>query len=176
MQQKGCHTIQAEGDADLDIVKATVTMSYFKSTTLIGEDTDLLVLLLYYASQESKDLYFRSDKDKETSYVYDIKALKQLLGDEICSDLLFAHAFSGSDTTSRVFGVGKKTVFINLSNVILCYELVPRYFVLQAWIQYVSKPTDAKQWCLCLMATSQSHWNHYATVFYPKRWPLQKAL
>jgi len=40
-----------------------------------------------------------------------MKVLKQLLGDEVCSDLLFVHAFSGCDTTSRIFGVGKKCLF-----------------------------------------------------------------
>ena len=52
------------GDADVDIVKAAVTMAYDKSTTLIGEDTDLLCLLLFHSSNGCMDLYFRSDKDK----------------------------------------------------------------------------------------------------------------
>ena len=111
LQQKGCHVIHAEGDADVDIVTAAISMSSFKSTTLIGEDTDLLVLLLYHAGKEHKDLYFRSDKGQEKPNVYNIRVLKQLLGDDVCSDLLFAHAFSGCDTTSRIFGVGKKSVF-----------------------------------------------------------------
>ena len=52
-------SIQAEGEADLGIVKAAVAMSAYKSTTLIGEDTDLLVLLLYHAAaNDCKDLYF----------------------------------------------------------------------------------------------------------------------
>jgi len=106
LKQKGCHVVQAEGDADVDIVKAAVTMSTFKSTTLIGEDTDLLILLLYHGKMDSKELYFRSDKGKPN--VYNIKVLKQLLGDDVCTDLLFAHAFTGCDTTSRIFGVGKK--------------------------------------------------------------------
>jgi len=38
--------IQAEGDADVEIVKAAVTKSAFKSTTNVGEYTDLLPLLL----------------------------------------------------------------------------------------------------------------------------------
>ena len=109
LREKGWHTIQAEGDADLDVVKAAVAMSAYKSTTLIGEDTDLLVLLLYHAAaNDCKDLYFRSDKGKPN--VYNIKVLKRLLGDDVCSDLLFIHAFSGCDTTSRIFGVGKKSV------------------------------------------------------------------
>ena len=50
-----------------------------------------------------------------------IRVLKQLLGDGVCSDMLFAHAFSGCDTTSRIFGVGKKTIFQKLDgNSVLC--------------------------------------------------------
>ena len=112
MQQKGCHVIHAEGDADLDITKAAVTSSSYSSTTLIGEDTDLLVLLLYYhEEQDSSDLYFRSDKDKITPYVYDIRILKQLLGGEFSCNLVFGHAFSGSDTTSRIFWGGQEDYF-----------------------------------------------------------------
>ena len=73
MREKGCHTIQAEGYADVDVVKAAVAMSAYKSTTLIGEDTDMLVLLLYQAAaNDCKDLYFRSDKGKPN--VYNMKA------------------------------------------------------------------------------------------------------
>ena len=106
LENKGCHVVHAEGDANVDIVNAAITMSSFQSTTLIGEYTDLLVLLLFYAESSSHDLYFRSDKNKEKSRVYNIKILKQLFGTDICSVLLFAHAFSGSDTTLRIFGVG----------------------------------------------------------------------
>ena len=74
-----------------------------------------MVLLLYHAAYDSKDLYFRSDKDK-VRYVYNIKVLKQLLGDDVCSDLLFAHAFSGCDSTSGIYGVGKKSVFQKVVN------------------------------------------------------------
>ena len=42
MRERGCHVIQAEKDADVDIVKAAVSMASFKTTTLIGDDTDLL--------------------------------------------------------------------------------------------------------------------------------------
>ena len=78
MQQKGSRVIHAEGDADIDTAKAAVTASSYSSTTLTGEDTDLLVLLLYYyEEQDSNDLYFRSDKNKRTPYVYNIRILKQ---------------------------------------------------------------------------------------------------
>ena len=115
-QERGCCVIHDEADADVDIVKAAVTMLSYKSTTLVGEDTDLLILLLYYANDDCKDLYFRSDKDQMKPRVYNIKILKQLLGNDVCTDLLFAHAFTGCDTTSRVFGIGKKTVFNKIVN------------------------------------------------------------
>ena len=41
--------------------------------------------------------------------MYDIHAMKTELGPEICHYLLFIHAFIGSDTTSRIFNVGKQT-------------------------------------------------------------------
>ena len=57
-----CSVINADGDADVDIVKAAVEESQKQSTTVIGEDTDLLVLLLLYADPDRRDLYFCSDK------------------------------------------------------------------------------------------------------------------
>lgn len=51
LEKKGCTVINASGDADVDIVKAAVKASEHHPTTLIGEDTDLLILLLYYAGR-----------------------------------------------------------------------------------------------------------------------------
>ena len=42
--------------------------------------------------------------------------MKALLGNELCAQLLFIHAFTGCDTTSRIFGIGKKSVFQKLIN------------------------------------------------------------
>ena len=78
-----------------------------KSTTLIGEDTDLLVLLLF------KALYFRSDTSKDTK-VYDINVLSNVLGSDVSKHLLFAHSFTGYDTTSRIYGMGKKPLIQKL--------------------------------------------------------------
>ena len=73
--------------------KAAITASSYSSTTLIGKDMELLGLLLYYYEElDSNDLYFWSDKDRITPYVYNIRILKQLLGHEFCN-LLFGHAF-----------------------------------------------------------------------------------
>lgn len=110
LRDEGCEVINAPGDADVEIVKNAVQSAVTRSTTLIGEDTDLLVLLLFYAKATDKDLYFRSDKAKACA-PYHINELKTILGDELCSQLLFIHAYTGCDSTSRIYGVGKKTVF-----------------------------------------------------------------
>ena len=49
LRERDCIVVNAHGDADEDIVKTAVETSLQHTATLIGEDTDLLVLLLYYA-------------------------------------------------------------------------------------------------------------------------------
>ena len=111
---KGCNVIQAPGDADVIIVKTAVESANLYSTALIGEDTDLLILLLYHTTKQCKDLYFYSDSQSKDVKVYHINIIKSVLGEELSAQLLFAHAFTGCDTTSRIFSIGKKAVFQKL--------------------------------------------------------------
>ena len=121
--------VNAHGDADVDIVKTAVDTYLRHITTLIGEDTDLLVLLLYYAQGEVINLYFRSDRPKAdgTIEVYHINRIHEVLGHEMCSQFMFIHVMTGSDTTSRIFDVGKKTAFQNkiFRKETLSFGLVP---------------------------------------------------
>ena len=72
------------------------------------------MILLHYASpRDGTKLYFCSDKASHT-VVYDIKVIKQVTGSEISQSLLFPHAFTGCDTTSRIFGIGKKSALRKL--------------------------------------------------------------
>ena len=48
LQQRDCTVIQTGGDADVDMVKSAVAISIDRSTSLIAEDTDILILLLYH--------------------------------------------------------------------------------------------------------------------------------
>jgi len=91
LRKINCTVVNAPGDADVLVVKTAVEQSVQRATTVIEEDTDLLVLLLYYARDVKKRLYFRSDKSKslDSSTVYDISHLKELLGQDMCSWLLF---------------------------------------------------------------------------------------
>ena len=114
LQKSGCQVFYENGDADVKIAKTAVEESLTKNVTLIGEDTDLLVLLLYHCVEESDFiLYFRSDKEnkKEDNIIHDIYHYRTVLATQLCSDLLFIHAFSGCDTTSSFCGIGKGTLF-----------------------------------------------------------------
>ena len=93
LTEKGCHVIQSPGDADVDIVKATVEHSSLCTTTLVGEE--LLILLLHYSRRYNEAIYFRSDANKQSKEhkVYNIKLLT-VLGDDMCNELLFTHAYS----------------------------------------------------------------------------------
>ena len=72
LQSADVTVVHAQGDADVLIVTTTSTINapIHKSVTLIGEDTDLLILLLHHTSLSSNRIIYRSDKTltKTTKY------------------------------------------------------------------------------------------------------------
>ena len=76
----------------------------------------MLILLLHYYRTDNEIIYFRSDANKQSKEqrVYNINLLKETLGDDVCNELLFVHAYSGCDSTSRIYGIGKKSAFRKL--------------------------------------------------------------
>ena len=91
--------VQADEDADVSIVRAAVDSSKPPRSL----DTDLLILLIYHGNVNCQDLYFWSDKGKPT--IYNIRVPKDLLGDQVCTDLLFVYAFTGWDTSNYPGGL-----------------------------------------------------------------------
>ena len=51
--------------------------------------------------------YFSDQSLRKLPKIPDIKAVKQALGSEICTNVLFLHAILGCDTTSHLYGIGK---------------------------------------------------------------------
>ena len=113
LKKCGCTVYIADSDSDVDIVHAAVSSSENATTTAIGEDTDLLILLLYHAKNGGFKLYYRSDirRGQSPNPVYDIHSIQSLLGNDTCKYLLFVHAFTCCDSTSRIFSIGKAKVF-----------------------------------------------------------------
>jgi len=66
LQLTNCETYHASGDADLLIVQKAVQSAVSTNTVLVGEDTDLIVLLCYHASIESHNLFFCPEPKRNT--------------------------------------------------------------------------------------------------------------
>lgn len=109
LQEKNCQTIHAEEDADALIVQTAIESAKSLNTVLVGDDTDLLILLCHHASSDGKDLFFQPEAKARSSKnrTWNIKAVKQQLGYDLCQNILFLHAVGGCDTTSRPNKIGK---------------------------------------------------------------------
>ena len=59
LRAENCQTHHAAGDADLLIVQKAVESAATIDTVLIGDDTDLLILLIYNTKLKSWDMFFQ---------------------------------------------------------------------------------------------------------------------
>ncbi len=111
LEKAGHIILYAEGDADVLIVKTAVDSARSRSTICVGDDTDLLVLLLFHAEPEGPDLFLKPEikGSKKEQKMWNIRQTKNLLDQKrpVSKCLLFMHAILGCDSTSHVFGTGK---------------------------------------------------------------------
>ncbi|KAL8570759.1 hypothetical protein ACOMHN_006909 [Nucella lapillus] len=105
LMKLGFQIHHAKDDADCLIVKTPLDVAASSTTVLIGEDTDLLVLILYHVTDNLHGVYFMPSGRK--AKLWDIKTTRAKIGTETCKRLLFAHAITGCDTTSRMMNIGK---------------------------------------------------------------------
>jgi hypothetical protein len=111
LQVAGCEVYHALSDADVLIAQKAIESATELKTVLVGDDTDLLVLLLHQTKDTSNDLFFAPEPKKNAKRrVWDIKKAKKDIGPFVCQHILFLHALLGCDTTSRLFGIGKAAV------------------------------------------------------------------
>jgi hypothetical protein len=119
LNDAGCKVYQSPADADLLIVMTAVDSVQRQPTFLIGEDMDLLVLLLYHTcgkciyhtKRDCKPIFFLSESksQKTGGRLGDILVAKLKLGATLCDQILFLHAFLGCDPTSRIYCIEKST-------------------------------------------------------------------
>jgi hypothetical protein len=118
-ESHGDEVLHATADADVLMVGTTIASAASKDTVLVGDDTDLLVLLCSEASDTTYDIFFRPEpklNSKRLPRCWNIKVVQGILGENMCDNLLFAHAILGCDTTSRVFGFGKPVALKKLKS------------------------------------------------------------
>ena len=124
LQRSGCTVIHATGNADLLIVQTAIQSARSVPTVLVGDDTDLLVLLCYHTEMDVHDLFSKPEPKQMSKKrrFWDIKKTKSSLGLSACTNILFVHAFLGCDTTSRLHGIGKGVALKKLATDLLFYE------------------------------------------------------
>ena len=111
----------AHADADLLIVKTVLECGQSSNTVVIGDDTDLLVLLCYHNNVQSPFSVYRylksdSKKDSNKFRIWNIKCTQENIGIDICRNILVLHAILGCDTTSRILGLGKGMVLKKMAS------------------------------------------------------------
>lgn len=95
---------QAEEDADMLIVTTAIDISpVYQTVTVVGEDVDLIVLLVGLSAPENV-FFLKPGRGKSPSHCY---YPKTLVHERISQNILFLHAVTGCDTTSSLYGQGK---------------------------------------------------------------------
>lgn len=102
MSKAGISVAHSEGDADYKICKMASASAVRQPTAVVPEDTDMFQQLTHHASPTDFNLYMITAKQSVC-----ITALSRRLDPLLTKHLLFLHAVSGCDTTSRPFGIGK---------------------------------------------------------------------
>lgn len=105
-----CYTA-SKGDADVLIVQTTIASAAQRETILVGDDTDLLVLLIHHANNVRHNIFFRPEPkggNEKGTKCWNILAMRAFLGSVVTNNILFLHAILGCDTTSGIYGLGKK--------------------------------------------------------------------
>jgi hypothetical protein len=103
----GCKVFHAENDADYLIATKAIESARRSETVLIGDDTDLLVLLLYHFELDTHNIIFLPQQRGSKSKIWSICDIKRKLDPTVTRNLLFLHAILGCDTTSRLHGICK---------------------------------------------------------------------
>ena len=99
----GIKVYQASDDADTMISLKALEHAMVSDTVVIGNDTDLIVLLWHFVNPTGKRVYVQ---DKETSW----RINDMIEGEKMQEEILFIHAFLGCDQTSRLFRIPKNRV------------------------------------------------------------------
>ena len=119
LSDAGIKCIWAEADADRLITVKALECAKDKEIIVHAEDTDVLILLLHLTTPELKNIVFiphPKKTSKKKKQCWRIKEVQQCLGKDLCNRLPFIHAFSGCDTSSRPYGMGKATTLRKLKS------------------------------------------------------------
>ena len=99
-------TPSLQNDADRQI--GQLNKAKTGTAVLVGEDADLLVLLLHHSNHEHRDTFVLGKKDwsKTKTKILSAKKAKQVLDSDVWATILFVHVTGGCETISRISSLG----------------------------------------------------------------------
>ena len=88
LEENGIPVQHAQGDADCVTVQVALRYAMEYAAVLVGEDTDLLILLLFHVKSDMKDVFFSSTWASATRR-WEIKRTQSCLGPNVCKNTDF---------------------------------------------------------------------------------------
>ena len=115
LQKEGHTVINCDGELDTCVIDAALDIICDNNiVTMVAEDTDILILLVYFWNSETPDVYLRTEANKyQPMKLVNIQSVVASLISNVVHNILFIHAWSSCDTTSSTYGHGK-TAFLTL--------------------------------------------------------------
>ncbi len=109
LKSHGCHIEHARTYTDLLMVQTAIaaTNRTTKSSVLVADDTDILILLCFHTQPTTTNIYLHPEPccgTKKVPKCWSIAVLINILGPQVCNNVLFAHTILGCDTTSHIYG------------------------------------------------------------------------
>ncbi|GBN59446.1 hypothetical protein AVEN_171835-1 [Araneus ventricosus] len=129
MENVSICTFVATDDADVHIVKTGIETNekIKKQVVVIGQDVDILVLLTALTPTYTDILMLKEGKGKVKDRFSSSKEMQNSnLEIECKKSILFVHAISGCDTTSRFYRKGK----LQAVQLLILFRQISSFFVL----------------------------------------------
>lgn len=115
LQSTGHTAIKCPADADETITSRALQFDSGPKVVVVCKDTDVLAMLVARSKRRTRILVLHPSTSKTGGKVFDISVIQKTIGN-MKECLLFAHAFTGCDATSALFGKGKKQAWSKLKN------------------------------------------------------------
>ena len=120
LEESGFQVVYCPSDADNAIIKTALNV-VDEPVTILADDTDILCLLLHhvYFHDDCKNIFLktmRTLRDTDERVSYSINDVIEACDTIHVQFILFAHAFSGCDTTSIIHKFGKTSILSKLKN------------------------------------------------------------
>eukprot|EP00794_Sanderia_malayensis_P018452 gene18452-20301_t len=118
LERVGHHVVYSNGDADTLIASTALEFCALGSTvSVVADDTDVLILLLYHWNDKMAGIFFYSEAKRDKNNIVPLHSIKDIsvsLGNNLKVLILFIHAWSVCDTTSSIYGIGKLSIMKKL--------------------------------------------------------------